>query len=202
MSTNEILFACGMDIENLELSEEMTKTGSFAYLSKETINSLFNCTLSCTVFGASIYIIILIAKVATFVQISKLYLTIGYISLICLLTFPLGLYGSRTGNSCGLLIFFLLASYHLYGLIIYIWLNIVPISYTNAADRSYLKQYRQLNINYRVANIDETFLNNITVFLYTASVLLSLFSTVFKIISKTKEIGADKVIVVDNNPVD
>lgn len=186
-----------MDIEDYE--SEMTKSGSIACLSKKTINNSLDCIISCTIFAALVYIVLTFLGIISVANINSLFLPVGYISLIVLLSAPAALYGSAKNSYCALFTFFVLASYHLYGLVIYVWLNIrsksfLPPSGNNSTSSS---SSSSLPKDYLLGELT---LHEITLAAYALVVLLSLIMVCFKIVSATSSIEPARVILVDNNP--
>lgn len=173
-----------------ESSNEMAnKTGSFLCFSKQTITDLLSCILSCVIFVAVIYILLLLLNLISGSYADKLYYTVGYISLIIFITAPLGFYGSLRSSYKALFAYFVLTSYHLYALAIYIWLN--------ARSNSFFKTSKSANNPSLELN-----LHQITTVAYATVVMLALVMTCVKVISTANQIEPAKVIVVDNNPLD
>jgi len=182
--------------ENLEnigqisiTSEEMTRTGSVACLSKKTITGFFDSSLSCSLFIAAVYIGLLATGLAGFTVVDKLFYTIGYISLAVLITVPIGLYGSISGSYSALICFFLATSYLLYALTMYIWFN---------------ARTSTLFIPWQSNTTDKGFqsLHQLACISYTITIVLSLLLAVLKIVSNVSQLEPARVIVVDNNPLD
>lgn len=167
---------------------EMAKTGSFACLGKQTITDLFECILSCVIFVSVIYIFILFLGLVSGWKTEPLYQVAGYISIAAALSAPIGLYGSAKGGYWCLLTFFVLSSYQIYALVVYIWLNIKSGSFLVHIDNT-SKKY-------------ELTLHQVTIAAFTIAVILSFIMTSIKTISNTKQIEHPRVIVVDNNPSD
>lgn len=180
-------------MEGEQSDSEMAKSGSIACLSKKTITNSLECIISCTIFVSIIYIILTFFEAISVVTVDKLFIPVGYISLIVLLSSPIALYGSAKNSYCALFFFFGLASYHLYALVIYVWLNIrnqslLSISHTNSSTHT------------RDSSLDELALHHVLLAAYSIVVLLSLIMVCLKIISITSQIEPAKVILVDNNP--
>lgn len=175
--------------EELELIDsEMTKSGSVACLSKQTVSTTFECTLSCIILVSFIYIVLLILGLSSVKSIDTLFYAVGYISIIIIISVPIGLYGSSSGSFCALFVYFILASYHLYALIMYFWFNIRSAAISIGSDQNQTKGYEILHL--------------ITTGTNTALVALSILMASLKIISNTNQIEQARVIVVDNNPLD
>lgn len=170
-----------MDDSLLDLSE-MSRTGSLICLSKQTIATLLECLISCLIFVSIVYIALLVFDLTSISEISSLYHPIGYISLVVLLSAPLAIYGSSSGSYPALLGYFLLASYHLYAVCIYVWLKIRSSEFklNKASDP----------------------LHQVVVASYTTVLILSLILVICKIISNVNLLEPARVIVVDNNPSD
>lgn len=179
-----------MDLELEFYDSDMSRSGSIACLSKQTISNAFECILSCIVLLSFIYILLLIIGLSSVSVINTLFYTIGYISLVVIISAPIGLYGSSRSNYYALFLFFIITSYHLYSLIMYFWLNIrssaIQIFPPDAAAS---------------AKGHET-LHHITTATLTSLIALSLLFASLKIISTVHQIEPARVIVVDNNPLD
>lgn len=179
-----------MEVEESE--SDMAKSGSFACLSKKTISTLLECIISCTIFVATIYIILGFLGLISVAPVDSLFLPVGYISLIILLSAPIVLYGSTKNSYYALFTFFVLASYHLYALVIYVWFSIRSSSLFSG------------NINSTTPSKENLFgeltLHQVTLAAYAMVVLLSLVVVCLKIVSSTSQIVPAKVILVDNNP--
>lgn len=169
---------------------EMAKTGSFACLSKQTITNAFECTLACLIFVASIYLIQLLVGLSSLAKIDDLFYPVGYISLVVLISAPVGLCGSGRANYTALFAYFLIGSYHLYALLAYTWFS--------------LRHSGLLSDQQATASklLGEQSLHQITTAAYTLTLILSLLLNSCKIISTTSQIEPARVIVVDNNPLD
>lgn len=172
-----------MDLELDFYDSDMTRSGSIACLSKQTISNAFECILSCLVLISFIYILLLVIGLTSLTFINTLLCTIGYISLVVIISAPIGLYGSSRGNYYALFLFFIITSYHLYSLIMYFWFNIRSKGLTNDS------------AGYEI-------LHHITTALYTSLIGLSILFVWLKIISTVNQIEPARVIVVDNNPLD
>lgn len=171
-------------------------TGSVACLSKQTISNLLECTLSCIIFVASLYILTLFLHLIHVSEIDILFQTIGYISVFIIATTPIGLYGSVKGNYIALLSYFVIGFYYLYTLIIYIWFNIRTKS---------IISFKAFDLNAgqsTKASLSEVTLHQITTGAYTLLVIISIILVTLRIISVANQVEPAKVIVVDNNPVD
>lgn len=174
---------------------EMGRSGSFACLSKKTITNCLECLISCLILMSAIYIALLILGFIFAVKGGEVFHSVGYISLIVCFSAPIGLYGSRKSNYTALIIFLVLVSYHLYGLLVYIWFAIRDSSLFNAFATS--RSNNVVTNSKGVLNLHEVSLTA-----YSLTVLLTIFMTVFKLISSTLRLEPAKVIVVDNNPLD
>lgn len=175
----------------------MGKSGSFACLSKKTITNCLECLISCLILVSAIYIALLISGFILTVKEEKAFRLLGYISLLVCLSAPVGLYGSRKSSYTCLILFFLLASYHLYGLAIYIWFSIRNSYLFSASHPADQNEASSETKSEGIINLHE-----ITVMAYALTLLLTIFMTIFKLISTTRRLESVKVIVVDNNPVD
>lgn len=136
--------------------------------------------MSISIYISLLYIVLLILGIAG--EINRLYNPVGYLSLITLITAPLAIYGSLTGSFCALFGYFIIASYQLYGLGIYVWLGI------GSGDLIWTKGTESLH--------------QIMIASYLLLLLLSILLVTCKIISNVGQIETGKVIVVDNNPID
>lgn len=170
-----------MDESDTELSG-MSKPASVACLSKKSINSLFQFTLSSTVILAFIYILVFIVQLITRASFDDVYLVIGYISLIAFISVPFGYYGSLTSGYCALFTFIIVASYHLYGLLFYIYQYIEDLAKDS------------VTISYT--------LHRTSAITYTCVICLSIIMASLAILVKAKQIEPAKVIVFDNNSTD
>lgn len=171
---------------------EMGRSGSFAYLSKKSITNSLECLISCVILLAAIYIALLTFNLTSLLKGHNEYQLVGYISLIACLSAPIGLYGSKKSSYWALILFFVLASYHLYGLIMYLWLSIRSSDIFSISKNKSLSEALKKNGE----------LHHVTMVAYTLVVIFSLILSVFKIISITLRLEPAKVIVVDNNPSD
>lgn len=170
----------------------MARTGSLACLSKQTITNSLECVISCMIFVGIIYLILLVLGLSQLTKIDTLIQTLGYISIVIIISAPIGLYGSAKSKYWALFFYYLLASYHLYALVMYIWFNIrtselIP---KETSDSTNARLFSGLS------------LHQVTTGAYTVLVCLSLILVILKIISTTNQIEPAKVIVVDNNPLD
>lgn len=172
-----------MDLE-LNDSGAMSKTGSFACMSQDTITNIFDSLVSCVIFAAIIYIILFTGDLASVTSSPRSFVFIGAVSLITVISAPIGLIGASKGNYWLLFSYFILSSYHVYGLVMYMALTLKD------SDGPVLLRSTKLN------------LHQVTVGSYTLVVLLSFGFACCKIISATNKIEPAKVIVVDNNPFD
>lgn len=179
-----------MDVEGSE--SEMAKSGSLACLSKKTISTLFESIISCKIFVAAIYIILSLLSIASIIRVDSLFIPVGYISLIILFSAPIALYGSTKNSYYALFLFFVLASYHLYALLIYVWLNIRSSSFLSGNNNS--------TSGSKDNRFGELPLHQVTLAAYTMAVILSLIVVCLKIVSSTSQIVPTRVILVDNNP--
>lgn len=179
---------------------EMAKSGSFLCLSKKTITNTLISSISCVIFVSLLYLILIFLNSTTLVKVGNIFHVIGYISLIVLLSAPIGIYGASKGSYCSLLIHFIVASYHLYGLILYMSLNFKSWSqfHDNAQKRLTTQKDETL---FELLGGDLT-LHQITSSAYATVVALTLIMTCMKIISTTLQLEPARVIVVDNNPID
>lgn len=196
-----------MDEEGFE-SSEMAKSGSFTCLSKQTITTALECLLSCIITIGTIYVFLLILGLIQVTKVDNLLMTIGYISLIIAISAPIGLYGTEKSRYWALFLYYILASYHLYALIMYIWFNIkesvLASSTSSSSSSASLSTYQNEDtkpITHKTL-LEELSLHQVTTGAYTMLVFFSLIFVVFKIISTTNQIEPAKVIVVDNNPLD
>lgn len=158
-----------------ELSES-EMTGSVTCLSKETISGLYKCFLSCLVLVALIYIILILLAAITSIEIATLYKTLGFISLIVILSAPIGFYGCCRHSYCALFAYLLIGSYHLYALVIYIWFNLTAKAF------------------------DNLILHQTTTGAYAVLIILTLLICGARIVSISDQGEKAKIIVVDNNP--
>lgn len=176
-----------MDDElNAYNSEIMTRAGSVGCFTKQTITNSFECVLACIALLGLIYISVLVLGLAQVATVDTLFYAVGYISLLSLVGTPLGLYGSSTGSYCALFLFFTLASYHLYALVMYLWFNV-----RNSA--LFLESSKTKGFE---------ILHQVTTGSYTALLALGMLMVSMKIISNINQINPARVIVVDNNSND
>lgn len=179
----------------LELTDsEMAKSGSLACLSKKTITNLLECVLSCTIFVAVIYIILTFLSVISVFNSDSLFVPIGYISLVVLISAPIALYGSAKQNYIALFTFFILTSYQLYALTLYIWFNIRSQSLLGNDTN------KPASESSTGSSLKELPLHQVTLGAYTTAVMLSLVMVCLKIISTTCQAEATRVAPVGNNP--
>lgn len=170
---------------------DMSRTGSIACLSKRTISNIYECILSCITYISLIYILLVLIGLIFHIQTDFIFQLIGFISIFSLITTPLGIYGSLKGSYCALLTFFLLASYHLYALVMYFWFNIKANTFLeSAAQPSSVKSKGYEYLHYISSGS------------YTLLVGLSILLASCKVISLVNQIDPARVIVVDNNPVE
>lgn len=182
-------------------SVEMPKTGSVSCLSKQTILSILDCVLSCITLVALIYVGLLILIQISDKQTNPLFNTIGLISLAALLSIPLGSYGTKSGNYCALLCFFVSTSYLLYALIMYIWFNTRSGDLFPAPGGEANNNNNNNTASTKVAHGYDR-LHQLTCCSYTGLVFAALLATTLRIISQVNQIEPARVIVVDNNPLD
>lgn len=180
-------------------SFEMPKTGSFACLSKQTITNVLECMLSCIIFVAIVYIFLIFLDLVSVSKVDTVLKTIGYISLVVLISAPCGLYGSLKNSYTALFAYFVIGSYHLFSLVLYIWFN---VRYHSIFSKQEHTNYNSSNNSTGSNEFTELTLHQITTAAYTMVVFLSLIMVTFKIISTANQIEPAKVIVVDNNPLD
>lgn len=154
---------------------EMAKSRST--LKRCITNSLISI-VACVVFVSIVYSLLAFIHITSLAQIGILFRTLGYISLLTLLSAPIGIYGAVKSSYCALFIFLIIASYHLFALILYICLN--------------LKSWSEPKL----------ILHQVTSGAYIIVVVLALIMGTLKIVSTTKQLEPTKVIVVDNNPLD
>lgn len=181
--------------EESSTSEMARKSGSFLCISKRSITTTLNCIISCLIFVALLYLLLIVVDIATLAKVGSLFQAIGYISLAVLLSVPIGLYGAAKNSYCALFVYLILTSYLLYALILYIWLNVKSCSFFCNYSNSEEEKLR--------ARLGGEFtLHQVTIGAYTGVLALSLMVTSLKIISTTLQFEPTKVIVVDNNPLD
>ena len=171
--------------EGLIQETEMSKSGSVCCLSKQTISYAFESLISCTILLAFIYILLVILGITKAIQLDTLFYTIGYISFVIILSAPIGIYGSQSGSYCALFVYFVIASYHLYALLIYIYFNFIRSSEATSLPKS----------GYGT-------LHKIAAGSYTALVAITILAASMKILSNIGLIEPSRVIVVDSNPLD
>lgn len=185
--------------EEFSLSE-MAKSGSFLCLSKKTITNTLISSISCVIFVSLLYLLLIFLNLTTLVEVGSIFHVIGYLSALVLISAPIGIYGASKGSYCALFIHFIVASYHLYGLILYICLNIK--SWSQAHDDAQKPPLSQNHGTlYELLGGDLT-LHQITSSAYATVVFLTLIMTSMKLISTTLQLEPARVIVVDNNPLD
>lgn len=193
-------------MDESQYESDMAKSGSFACLPKQAITNIFECILSCVIFAATIYLILSFLGFVKLAQVDSLLHLIGYISLIILFSAPIGLYGCAKGSYKALFVFFILSSYHLYALLVYIYLSFQPQLSSSSANsttsQTGVQKANSTSDSSLIKPIAELSLHHVTTFSYTVAVTLTLLMTSCKIISVTKEIEPKRVIVVDNNPLD
>lgn len=169
---------------------EMAKPGSILCLPKRCVTNALISVISCVIFVSLIYLLLTFLHLASLVTVDSLFHALGYISLLVLFSAPIGIYGAAKSSYCALFTYLILASYHLYGLILYICLNL----------KSWTQSYQQINVNGKEK--DELILHKVTSGAYATVLVLTLIMTSLKIVSTTNQIEPNKVIVVDNNPLD
>lgn len=173
----------------------MSNSGNFVCLSKQTIAVILECILSCILFVAVIYFILFIINVS---KANGWIEYIGIISIVALISTTFGFCGSQRDSYCGLFSYFILASYHLYFLAIYVGLTL-KLDSSSQETSSLLTESSRLDVQLKSKEVN---LHQLTVAFHIFSVVLSLVMVCFKIISLTSQIDSGKVIVLDNNPVD
>lgn len=184
------VFSMDDDLADITYLSEMSRTGSCGCLSKQNISNSYECILSCTTYPSLIYILLLVISLLVPFKLDLIFHIIGYISLFSLITTPLGLYGSSRGSYCALFTFFILASYHLYALVMYFWFDIKA------------PMFRDRESTEVTCTKDFEYLHYILSGSYTILIALSILFVTCKITSLVNQIDPARVIVVDNNPVD
>lgn len=179
-----------MDIEALvSLDMPLKPEGSILCLSRSLIAKILECIIACIVFVSLVYLVLLLLNsLVGQNKFDPIYTTVGYISLITIFSVPIGYYGSCNGSPKALLLYYLLAAYHAYALIIYLWINIRFEYFYNDQDSNPKSGGLMLHL--------------VSTGAYTSAVIASLLAASTRIISNTSSNDSPGVIVNDNTSLD
>jgi hypothetical protein len=174
-------------IINPIVSSEMPRSNEVCFVAKKAITNILECILACITYISTIYILLLIYGL---VGVSHLELTIkviGYLSLFSLVTTPVGSFGCNRTSYCALFTFILIASYHLYGIVMYFWLILKLPNFASNQQ----SEIPPLLLKYELLHY---LISGSYAFLVTASIILA----ICKIVSLVQQIEPARVVVVDN----